>query len=44
LRGGSWNDTPESCHSEFRYQFTPVSRYFSIGFRVMLPAPPSSNP
>ncbi|MBE8991087.1 formylglycine-generating enzyme family protein [Nostoc sp. LEGE 12450] len=35
LRGGSWDDNPESCRSAFRDDVTRGNRYNSIGFRVV---------
>jgi len=36
LRGGSWNNTAESCRSASRYSLLPVARYSSvIGFRLV---------
>ena len=40
VRGGYWNHLPRYCRSAFRYRHKPDSRYFDIGFRVVLPASP----
>ncbi len=34
LRGGSWNEAPQSMRSAFRYRSAPGSRYNDIGFRL----------
>jgi formylglycine-generating enzyme required for sulfatase activity len=35
LRGGSWNNYPNSCRSAIRLRFVPVIHYFNLGFRVV---------
>jgi formylglycine-generating enzyme required for sulfatase activity len=34
LRGGSWNDRPQSVRAAYRSGNGPASRYYSVGFRV----------
>jgi formylglycine-generating enzyme required for sulfatase activity len=34
FRGGSWHSLPLVCRSAYRYRYSPVYRYNSIGFRV----------
>ena len=36
LRGGSWFDNARSCRVSNRYYYDPSSRYYGIGFRVVL--------
>lgn len=36
FRGGSWHSLPLVCRSAYRYRYSPVYRYNSIGFRVAL--------
>ena len=33
-RGGSWNNVPRSCRVTYRFNWQPVYRYYSLGFRV----------
>jgi formylglycine-generating enzyme required for sulfatase activity len=40
IRGGYWNHLPRYCRSAFRFRHKPDSRYFDIGFRVVLQASP----
>jgi len=40
IRGGYWSHSPRYCRSAFRYRHRPDSRYFDIGFRVVLSASP----
>jgi len=35
VRGGSWLDSPVSLRSAYRNNFSPVSRYYLIGFRIV---------
>jgi formylglycine-generating enzyme required for sulfatase activity len=35
IRGGSWGYSPRSCRSANRDGYTPVSRNFRLGFRVL---------
>jgi formylglycine-generating enzyme required for sulfatase activity len=35
LRGGSWHNNPDYCRSAYRLNLNLVSRYTSIGFRVV---------
>ena len=39
VRGGSWVSIPLNCRSACRYNYTPSSRHFDIGFRVVCSAP-----
>jgi formylglycine-generating enzyme required for sulfatase activity len=34
FRGGSWHSLPLVCRSAYRYRYSPVYRYRTIGFRV----------
>jgi sulfatase modifying factor 1 len=36
LRGGGWNDFPNSCSVTYRYNFSPESSSNAIGFRLVL--------
>jgi sulfatase modifying factor 1 len=36
LRGGSWLDDPDVVRCAYRNYLTPVRRYGSLGFRVLL--------
>ena len=38
-RGGSWYGDPWYCRSAYRLYYTPDTRYYSIGFRVVCSAP-----
>jgi formylglycine-generating enzyme required for sulfatase activity len=40
IRGGYWNHLPRYCRSAFRYRHKADSRYFDIGFRVVLSPSP----
>jgi formylglycine-generating enzyme required for sulfatase activity len=33
-RGGSWSDEPMWARSAYRNKFAPISRYFTLGFRL----------
>jgi formylglycine-generating enzyme required for sulfatase activity len=39
LRGGSWYYGPENLRCLMRNSFSPVSRYYDFGFRVVCPSP-----
>jgi formylglycine-generating enzyme required for sulfatase activity len=41
VRGGSWNHIPRYCRSAYRYEFTRVYRFNTVGFRVCC-VPPST--
>mgnify|MGYP000423391327 CR=1 FL=1 len=41
LRGGSWRNNPPYVRSALRFRFNPDYRYDSIGFRLVVPLPPS---
>ncbi len=36
LRGGSWNDRAGYCRSADRFLYDPVTRYVSLGFRLVV--------
>jgi len=36
VRGGSWSYIPRNCRSANRSRFTPGSRYYGVGFRIVL--------
>ncbi|MCC7014470.1 MAG: SUMF1/EgtB/PvdO family nonheme iron enzyme [Planctomycetes bacterium] len=44
IRGGGFRVDADGCRSAFRCWFRPVSRWNYLGFRVVLPAAPSSAP
>ena len=35
FRGGSWASLGRNCRSAYRYRFTPVLRYYTVGFRLV---------
>ncbi|OPZ96044.1 MAG: Serine/threonine-protein kinase pkn1 [Bacteroidetes bacterium ADurb.Bin408] len=35
FRGGSWNNTDNSCRVFFRHYMTPDSKYYNLGFRLV---------
>jgi formylglycine-generating enzyme required for sulfatase activity len=43
IRGGYWNAIPELCRSAYRSRNLPNHRATSVGFRVVLSAPPSKT-
>jgi len=40
LRGGSWNDAPDSLRTSYRYNFPPINRHAHVGFRCVRTAMP----
>lgn len=41
VRGGSWRDSLRDVGTAHRFNFSPDSRYFNLGFRVVIVRPPS---
>ena len=41
VRGGSWRDSLPGIHAAHRFNFSPNSRYFNLGFRVVIVRAPS---
>jgi formylglycine-generating enzyme required for sulfatase activity len=39
LRGGGWSNGAGNCRVSLRYDFGPVNRNISLGFRLASPAP-----
>ena len=37
LRGGCWRAVVSDCRVAFRYDINPTDRYYSLGFRLVLP-------
>ena len=36
VRGGAWHGESEDCRSAFRNLFKPASKYYGLGFRVVM--------